>query len=254
MTLTPAARSAAAPPTEAQIDSFYRSCALGLAWLDARESAPRRFGTAADASWRNYAGSPADLSELDRIELLLRDGASVYPDAFGPRAVFDLPGLTDDEPFGQWHQTPSIELPRDLFRSPPAPSADVRALLTDAARAWSLPLGTPSSLAPIGPTTRVLVVGAGALVEVAVRFAERRELSFHEQVFVAADTHAMRHLAGLAALALGELRRPTCVAPDLDPASPDASVLTAPEVLASSDDASTREGLAADAWRSARTR
>ena len=254
MTPTSVAPSAAIPPTEAQTDAFYRASTLGLAWLDARESAPRRFGSAADASWRNYAGTPTDLTELDRLELLLRDAASLYPDAFSPRAVFAIPGLTDDEPFGQWSHVPTPGLARDAFRTPPAPVADVRAFLTDAAREWSVALGTPAPLLPIGPTTRVLVVGAAALVAVAARFADNRDLAFHEQVVVVTDAPALRHLAGLAALALGELRAPRCLSPDVTPSSPAAASVAALDLLASSDDASTDERTAAEALLTARRR
>jgi hypothetical protein len=254
VTPTSVAPSAATPITEALTDAFYRASTLGLAWLDARESTPRRFGSAADASWRNYAGTPTDLTELDRLELLLRDAASLYPDAFSPRAVFAIPGLTDDEPFGQWSHVPTPGLARDVFRTPPAPVADVRAFLADAARAWSVPLGTPSPLLPIGPTTRVLVVGAAALVAVAARFADNRDLAFHEQVVVVTDLPALRHLAGLAALALGELRGPRCLSTDLDPTAPGSHGVTALDVLASSDDASTDERTAAEAWLAARRR
>ncbi len=247
VTPTSVASPAAAPLTEAQTDAFYRASTLGLAWLDARESAPRRFGSAADASWRNYAGTPTDLTELDRLELLLRDAASLYPDAFSPRAVFAIPGLTDDEPFGQWSHVPAPGLARDAFRAPPPSPAAVPDFLAAAARAWSVALGKPSPLPPIGPTTRVLVVGAAALVEVAGRFAENRDLSFGEQVVVLTDSPALRHLAGLAALALGELRAPRWLPPDVSHSSPAAEGVSPIEVLASSDDASTDERTAAEA-------
>ncbi len=230
--------------TEAQTDAFYAAAALGAAWLDARESSPRRFGPAADASWRTYAGTASDLSDLDRLELLLRDAASLHPDAFSPRAVFALPGLTDDEPFGQWAHTPEPKLARDTFRSPPAAPSSARALLEAAARHWNLPLGVAAALPPIGPTTRVLVVGAAALLAVVDRFAANRDLSLREQVVVLTDVPALRHLAGLAALALGELRAPPCVAPDgASPSDATARV----DVLASSDDATAAERAAAEA-------
>lgn len=253
MTRTPAAPMDAAP-TESQTDAFYAASALGLAWLDARESSPRRFGSAADASWRNYAGTPTDLTELDRFELLLRDAASLYPDAFSPRAVFAVPGLTDDEPFGQWAHEPAPGLARDTFRTPPTPAVDVRALLAEAARAWSLSLGASPALPPVGPTTRVLVVGAAALVAVAARFAEHRDLSFPEQVVVLSDAPVIRHLAGLAALALGELHAPRCLSPAVAPSTPAAGGFDPIDVLASSDDASTDERAAAEALLAAHRR
>jgi hypothetical protein len=250
VTHIPAPHATLAPITEAQTDAFYAAAALGVAWLDARESSPRRFGPAADASWRTYAGTPSDLSDLDRLELLLRDASSLYPDAFSPRAVFALPGLTDDEPFGQWAHAPAPGIARDTFRAPPVAPSSARALLEAAARHWNLPLGVASALPAIGPTTRVLVVGATALLAVVDRFAVNRDLSLHEQIVVLTDAPALRHLAGLAALALGELRGPPCVAPD------GASLGDAParvDVLASSDDATAEERAAAEALLSRAT-
>jgi hypothetical protein len=235
--------------SDAQTDAFYRAATLGLAWLDARESSPRRFGPAADASWRNYAGVPADLTDLDRLELLLRDAASLYPDAFSPRVVFALHGLTDDEPFGQWDRTPAPGLARDAFRAQGTLTRDVTTLLRDAARAWSRPVGVVADLPPVGPTTRVLAVGAGALIALATRFAQDRALSFREQVLVLTDDPAVRHLAALAALALGSLRAPGCVSTTAEPAE-----LTARRVLVSADDATTDERAAAERLLAASSR
>jgi hypothetical protein len=232
-----------------QTDAFYRAAVLGLGWLDTRESSPRRFGPAADASWRNYAGVPADLTELDRLELLLRDAASLYPDAFSPRAVFALPGLTDDEPFGPWDHTPAPGLARDAFRTLPSSTRDLSAFLRDVAQAWSRPLGVAAELPSLGPTSRLLVVGAGALVSVAARFAQDRALSFREQVLVVTDDPAVRHLAALAALALGALQGPPCM-----PTSVEPSALTARRVLVSADDATTVERAAAERLQTAATR
>jgi hypothetical protein len=254
VTHTPASRSDAASVSDADIDAFYNAAALGLAWIDARESTPRRFGSAADASWRNYAGTPSDLTPLDRLELLLRDAASLYPDAFSPRVVFSLAGLTDDEPFGQWSRRPNDRLASDHFRAPPSPGASVRELLTNAARTWSIALGAAAPLPPIGPTTRVLVVGAAALVAVAARFADNRDLSFHEQVYVVGDEPALRHLAGLAALALGELRGPRCLSVELDGTALAALGVDPFDVLAGSDDADANTRAVAEAWLAAHHR
>lgn len=199
------------PPTESQTDAFYRTALLGLAWLDAKESAPRRFGPAADATWRNYAGQPSTLTEVDRIELLLRDAATLHPDAFGPRAVFALDGLTDDEPFGQWLHAPASTIARDALRSPPPVYNGARALLDAAAKEWGIALGAAAPLPAIGPTTRVLCAGAGALAALAEHFERDRSLAFQEQVVVLAGGPAVRQLVGLATLTLGERSAPRVV-------------------------------------------
>ncbi|MFO0608969.1 MAG: hypothetical protein U0324_37735 [Polyangiales bacterium] len=86
-------------------------------------------------------------------------------------------------------------------------------MLEAAARLWRIPLGDVAALPPIGPTTRVRVGDAGALLAVVDHFAANRDLSLHEQVTVVTAEPGLRHLAGLAALCLGELRGPRCVAP-----------------------------------------
>ncbi len=233
------------PISDLEVEAFYRASLLGLAWLDAHESTPRRFGPAADATWRNYAGTPAALQALDRVELLLRDGASVYPDAFSPRAVFTLDGLTDDEPFGPWSRRPTDELLTRAFDTPPVAPTGLRALLTDAARAWGCEPGSCAPITGIGPTTRVALFGVGALVAVTEHFAERRDLSFHEQVIVIADGPAARHLAALASLALREPRAPRCIVSSLDAEARRAAGVPGVDRVFVSDDAPDGASVAA---------
>jgi hypothetical protein len=238
-------------PTEFETDAFYRSASLGLAWLDAREPAPRRFGPSADASWRNYAGQPAALTEVDRLELLLRDAATLHPDAFGPRAVFAIDGLTDDEPFGQWTHTPAPGLARDVLRREQPSTHGARALLEEAARAWGESVGAHAAVPSIGPTTRVLCAGASALAAVVVRFEADRALDVAEQVLVVTDRPALRQLAGLAGLALGARVAPRCFAPSLAAEALRGRGVSRLDVLVSSDDATTQERAAAEAWLAA---
>ncbi len=239
-------------PTEFETDAFYRSASLGLAWLDAREPAPRRFGPAADAAWRNYAGHPAVLTEVDRLELLLRDAATLHPDAFGPRAVFSIEGLTNDEPFGQWTLTPAPGLAREVLRGAPLGSSarEARSLIEEAARALGASLGAKTAVPTIGPTTRVLCVGVGALVALVARFEEDRTLDVAEQLLVVTERPALRQLAGLAGLALGAPVAPRCLAPSLSVDALRTRGVARMDVLVSSDDGTTQERAAAEAWLS----
>lgn len=235
-------------PTAPQTDAFYRSAALGLAWLDARESSPRRFGPAADAAWRNYAGQPSVLTDLDRIELLLREAATLHPDAFGARAVFALEGTSEDEPFGQWLHAPTPGLANQLLRTPPSAVTSLRALLESTARAWSLSLDTHAALPPIGPTTRVLCVGASAIVAVAAHFEGDRSLSQHEQVIVLTSNPAVRQLVGLATLALGERSAPRIFDTSTSIEELKRAGVTRLDSIVSFDDASTDERSTAETW------
>ena len=235
-------------PSAAHIEAFYRAGALGLAWLDARERSPRRLGPAAEASWRNYVGTPEVLTELDRLELLLRDAASLYPDAFGARAVFALLHLTADEPFGSLEVRPAPGLASKLLRPETEAPADVSALLRQAARAWGLPPVVAPVVPPVGPTARVLVAGAAALCAVVERVADDRSLSLAEQVFVLSDAPALRHLAGLAALGLGQLQAPRVVAPALAETTLGAPRVARIDVVLCSDDAEADARTAAEAW------
>lgn len=238
-------------PTESQTDAFYRSAALGLVWLDARESTARRFGPVADAAWRTFAGHPSALSELDRVELLLRDAAMLHPDAFGARAVFALEGTTDDEPFGQWLSAPSYGLASQILKSPPAPSTSMRALLEAGARAWSLTLDPDVQAPSIGPTSRVLCVGASAFVALAAQFEGDRALALHEQVLVLTSSPAVRQLVGLATLALGERSAPRIVDTTASLDALKLAGVTRIDTVVSSDDASTEERATAESWLTA---
>lgn len=235
-------------PSAAHIEAFYRAGALGLAWLDARERNPRRFGPAAEAHWRNYAASPPVLTELDRLELLLRDAASLYPDAFGARAVFDLHHLTPDEPFGNLDVQPAPGLASKLLRPDTEAPADLAALLRQAARAWEMDPVVAPAVPSVGPTARVIVAGAAALCAVALRFADDRSLSFAEQVFVLSDAPALRHLAGLAALGMGQLQAPRVIVPAQAEAVLGAERGGRVDVVVCSDDAEADARTAAEAW------
>jgi len=196
----------------AQID-FYRAALSGLRFLDASGQA-RRFGADADARWASFAGH---LGVRDRIDLSLRDAAVSWGAAFSPARVFSLLGLAPDEAFGPAWTGISEDVARKLWETTahhvgvgaPQVDADLTTRLAEVVEALHLsPLASAPDLGALTPSTRLLVIGASAIVAVALAFARDDRLSFSDQVWVLADTPAERQLAGLSAVVIGA-RGPT---------------------------------------------
>lgn len=203
-------------------ESFYRAALVGLRVLEEREGSQRRFGAEADARWRAFAGH---LGPPERLNLLLRDAATIWGAAFSPAVVFRLQGLTDDEPFGPDWRSLDDHRARRVWRQSEATSPDgMLAAFDEAAAAWGLhctgarlrvlrrpPAGPLEGVAArralssgeiLSSTTHVLVVGVPALRAVAAAFAGRDDLRWTEQVRAAAAKPGPRHLAGLTAVLL----------------------------------------------------
>jgi hypothetical protein len=193
--------SAAVP--HGSLENFYEAAFLGLKALDARSTRSRRFGPQADARWELFKG---ELEERDRVELLIRDAAMSHPAAFAPRSIFLLEGLAEDEPFGPEWPGPEASLALRLWRdsNAPAPSS-LSGLLSAAAHAWRLPPApvSPEQPVEIGPATRILASGAGAVLALAARFEGHAELDMADQVLLVTDSPAERQLFGLAVMGLG---------------------------------------------------
>lgn len=177
--------------------SYFRTALSGLRFLEAREPTGRRFGEDADVLWRSYA--TRQISELDRLELLIRDADRQWRGAFGPRFVFDLPVGSDDEAFGpSWLRAAPVPV-RDLWRDAftrPAPRA-LEDVLADWSAAWDRPLtSTPCELSA---NERVTFIGASAIASAIRALAGRTDLAWHRNVEVVASEPAERQLALLAA-------------------------------------------------------
>lgn len=200
-------------PAPQQIEAFYSAALIGLRFLDAREGKARRFGKVADDSWAALGG---ELEDRDRLDLLLRDGAVAYPTAFAARAVFAIPGLAEDEPFGpDWPQAPRRFATELLNQARSAPNVEATSLLVDAARSWGVSLTGIDPLAArlttLGPATRLVVSGARAIAALSLATAARRDLDLADQVVLVATTPAERQLFGLA-LVLAATRTPARLA------------------------------------------
>jgi hypothetical protein len=191
-----------------EVDRFYRAAVSGLAYLDARRAGSKRFGVDADARWDAFRG---ELSDWHRIDLLVRDASVHHPTAFAPRVVFALPALAKDEAHGPDWPGASPLIAKELLRLAGAGPAPFRSALEAVAAAWDLTPQAPTGddTAGIGPATRLLLCGPGAVIAVATAFVDRPELDLADQAIlaVADDDPGTRQLYGMA-LAFLDARRP----------------------------------------------
>lgn len=200
-------------PSPQQIESFTSAAMVGLRHLEAREGKGRRFGQVADDSWAALGG---ELEDRDRLDLLLRDASVSFPYAFAPRAVFAIPGLADDEPFGPGFPQAPRRLASDLLKQArTGGTIDGAAVLTEAAARWGLPPladldALTTRLGHLGPATRLVVTGGRAIAALSRAAASHRDLDLADQVLLVATTPAERQLFGLA-LALAGTRTPAKV-------------------------------------------
>jgi hypothetical protein len=181
-----------------QIQNFYQVGVLGLRALEVRDAGRRRFGPDANARWQLFRG---ELGDGDRLDLLLRDAAVTYPAAFAPRTVFAIDGLAEDEPFGPDWPGPEPATVANLLGDPDIGDVgDIRRLLLNAASMWDLEprLVPEADLAAIGPATRILAAGPGAVVSLAVFFSGRSGMDLADQVILLTDQPGERQLFGLA--------------------------------------------------------
>lgn len=77
--------------------AFYKSALAAAAFLDSESPDQHLLDEEGDSAWRNYGD---DLPLVIRIDTVLRNLAILYPAAFAPGPVFDLPGWYDDDPWG----------------------------------------------------------------------------------------------------------------------------------------------------------
>jgi hypothetical protein len=206
-------------PPAIDIESFYRTAALGLRYLDAREGRGRRFGEAALAGWRALGG---EFEDRDRLDLLVRDAAANHPTAFAPRVVFGMTWLGDDEPFGpEWPQA-TTSLASSLLREAAA-AATPLPLTRTVAEKWRLTLhGSDSEaaladlLGSVAPATRLVVGGPLAVSLLEAHASGRTGLDLGDQVLFVADSPAERQMIGFALLVSGAKSRPKIVVPAED--------------------------------------
>jgi hypothetical protein len=175
---------------------YFRAALTCLRFLDTRTPSKRRFGPDAQALWNEFRG---DLTDADRIDLMLRDADVQWPGAFGARTVFGLGGVAEDEAFGAaWEPLDPVdaaELFRTVEREPAA--ADVVGVLTAVAAAWGIRLG-PMDAPAVGAADKVVVAGPSAVAALVRAFASGRDLDWADQVVCVATTPGHRQIAAVA--------------------------------------------------------
>lgn len=201
----------------ADVVAYYRATMLGLRLLEGREGRGQRFGDAAHARWRSFAGS---LGERDRLELLLRAASVTAPLAFAPRSVFALEGLTDDEPFGPRWPGPPRGLAAELLQaaSRPLDTSAPRESLDQVLSLWGHPCFAVSpalttQLERLSPATKVVVAGAQAIVTLALAAQGRTDLDLATQAILVSERPSERQLWGIALVVLQSRSRGRTLAP-----------------------------------------
>jgi len=87
----------AARPGLLQKAAYYEAALPALRFVQQRLPAARRFDPDAAARWAVLRGH---LTAADRIDLILRDANAQRPSDIGPRTVFALRAVAEDDPFG----------------------------------------------------------------------------------------------------------------------------------------------------------
>ncbi|HEX5099791.1 MAG TPA: hypothetical protein VFV94_09845 [Polyangiaceae bacterium] len=185
--------------------AYYRAALTCLRFIDARTPSKRRFGADAQALWGEVRG---DLSDADRIDVMLRDANVQWPGAFGARTVFAIKGCAEDEAFGpEWESLDGVDAAA-LFQTVEraAPATDVVDVLTAAAASWELVLG-PFDVPPVGAADRFVVAGPSATAALIRAFAEGRDLDWPAQVLCVATPPGVRQIAALAGGLLNASKR-----------------------------------------------
>lgn len=221
------------------LGSFYRAAHAGLRVLDGR-GVRRRFGAEADGRWQQFRG---DMTDADRLDLLLKDAATIAPLAFAPRDVFDLRGLSSEDPFGTTWKGPPRGLAGSLFREEVAVPSDAVAAFDAAVALWEVRVeGVDAVALPrILPSTRLVVGGLAALRAVVAHFAANRgSLDLADQVLLVADRPVERQLFGLTTVFLATPGRARAVSPGVAVERVRGLGVTRIDARAVSDDASAK--------------
>lgn len=201
-------RPGSAPPA---IHAFYAAALLGLRRLDAMGVPPERFSPAADGHWKTLCGA---LGTEHRIDLLIRDASRIQDAAhrlsaaFAPAAIFDIAGVTEDDPFGpEWTRLDAQEAHDSWGRARDATADDPTAVC----QRWAELLGVTRPSAPpptLGPTDVVVALGPTAAWHLLPAFAGRPDRDWPQQVVVVAGNPAERQFAGLLGLLASGTRAP----------------------------------------------
>lgn len=187
-----------AAPDAGQLTAYYRAALWGLRRLDEVGVPPARFDAAADARWAQFQGH---LTWSHRVDLLLRDAAVRFGAAFHAGAVFELPGLAGDEPFGPDWTSLRAQDARDRWEEVKRAAGGNPAIYVER---WSELLKIPAPKGPElerpGPAEHLLACGPTAAWRVHRVFQGQGALDWSKNVTVIAETPAARQFVGLLAV------------------------------------------------------
>lgn len=208
--------------------SYYQAALAGLRFVESRQPSQRRFGDNARALWSEFRG---DLTDADRIDLMLRDADVQWPGAFGAQTVFEAEGVAEDDAFGpEWEgldAVDSAELLREVERTPAA--ADAVGALSAAASAWGLTL-SPMDAPAVGASDHFVVVGPSAVTAMMRAFADSCDLDWVDQVTCVASSPTHRQIAALAGGLLSISKRARIFTSQrLMPMKPGSKLVTSPD-------------------------
>ena len=213
-------------------DAYYRGALAVLHFVEARKPTQRRFGADADALWKGFSG---DLTTADRIDLLLRDADTQWPGAFGPRSVFGLEGVAEDEPSGpDWQPLDPVEA-EQVWREwgKAATPKDLASTVAAIGKAWGLRL-EKFAMPPVAAADQLVAAGPSAISALVRAFDGRQDLDWSQQVMCVATPSGHRHLA-VAAGALLNLTKPSRVTTATAPTTSAVKVKAGAKLVVSSD-------------------
>lgn len=191
------------------VRAYYEAALTALRYVEHRAPTRRRFGADADLLWASFHGH---LSDVDRLELLVRDADAQWPGSLGARRVFGLGGAEDDAFGDAWTPIDPVrgaELWRDALGTP-APET-LGAALSRIAATWGLSIA-PFAHDALSPSSRRVVAGPSAVAALARSFEGRAELDWADQVVIVASEPAHRQLAAFCGAALNSTKQVTLLA------------------------------------------
>lgn len=180
------------------VETYYRAALLGLRRLDTAGVPPKRFDASADARWQQVQGN---LTFAHRVDLLLRDASFRFGAAFHAGSIFDLAGLTGDEPFGPTWPSLRPQKAKDLWTEvKSAAELEPAALIARWADLLGVAKPKGAALARVGPAEQVIAFGSTAAWHAFGAFQAQAALDWSQSVLVVADEPRARQFAGLLAV------------------------------------------------------
>ncbi len=158
------------------------------------------------------------MTAADRINLLIRDADTQWPQSLGARTVFRVTNVSEDEAFGpSWPGLRPVDA-EELWRAQAQQDtpANPKKLAETIAKNWSASLGRVE-LPDINPADKLVVAGPAAVVALAERFAGDDRLDWGDQVLCIASPPAHRQIAALATALTGTTQRAALIAAEDEP-------------------------------------